>query len=124
MNNTLIRYAIRNSQGLYLKAKSYSLDGGGWVVDINKAKIYSGTGSARTVITWYDKYCPNLPTPDLIKITMSGIEVMDESGRLEKVKENKEKALVKRDKRIAEQNLKEAQRKLDEALVNLNKLQK
>ena len=87
INNVLVLYAVRNNKGQYFRAKGYGGGGNTWVDDINKAKIYGKTGGARGTITWFANNYPNYPTPDLIKLTVTGIEVMDEKGRVEKAKQ-------------------------------------
>lgn len=122
INNTLILYAVRNSQGQYFRAKGYSGGGATWVDDINKAKIYGRTGGARGTITWFATHHSKYPTPDLIKLTVTGIEVMDETKRIEKAKQKKATEEANRIKRNAEYQLKEAERKLAEAQATIKKL--
>jgi hypothetical protein len=122
INNTLVLYAVRNSKGQFFRAKGYSGSGATWVDDINKAKIYGGTGGARGTITWFANHCPNYPTPELIKLTVTGMEVMDETARIKKAQERKLKAEQEREARNAKYELEQAQRKLDEAQARLNKL--
>lgn len=124
INNILVLYAVRNSKGQYFKAKGYSGGGASWVDDINKARIYGKTGGARGTITWFATNHPSYPTPDLIKLTVTGLEVMDEKERIQKTLDKKIKAEIERDKRNASYELKDAQRKLDEAQARLNKLTK
>jgi hypothetical protein len=124
INEILVLYAVRNSKGQYFRSKGYSGTGATWVSDINKAKIYGRTGGARGTITWFDNNHPNYPTPDLIKLTVTGIEVIDEKARLDKVKRKKAEALVKREQRLAEQRLRDAQSRYDTAQAELNKLRK
>jgi hypothetical protein len=122
INNTLILYAVRNSQGQYFKAKGYGGSGASWVDDINKARIYGRTGGARGTITWFATNHPKYPTPDLIKLTVTGIEVMDETKRVEKAKQKKATEEANRIKRQAEYQLKEAERKLADAQATIKKL--
>lgn len=122
INNTLILYAVRNSQGQYFKAKGYNGSGASWVDDINKARIYGRTGGARGTITWFATNHPSYPTPDLIKLTVTGIEVMDEKARVEKAKQKKATEQANRIKRQAEYQLAEAERKLADAQATIKKL--
>jgi hypothetical protein len=124
INNTLILYAIRNSQGQYFRAKGYGGGGNTWVDDINKAKIYGSTGGARGTITWFANNFPSYPTPDLIKLTVTGIEVMDEKGRVEKAKQKKGEAELKRAKQRYDNELKEAKRELAEAQERVKQLKR
>ncbi len=122
INNTLILYAVRNSQGQYFKAKGYNGSGASWVDDINKARIYGRTGGARGTITWFATNHPSYPTPDLIKLTVTGIEVMDEKARVAKAKQKKATEQANRIKRQAEYQLAEAERKLADAQATIKKL--
>ena len=122
INNTLILYAVRNSKGQYFKAKGYNGSGASWVDDINKARIYGRTGGARGTITWFATNHPSYPTPDLIKLTVTGIEVMDEKARVAKAKQKKATEQAKRIKRQAEYQLAEAERKLADAQATIKKL--
>lgn len=122
INNTLVLYAVRNSKGQFFRAKGYSGSGESWVDDINKAKIYGGTGGARGTITWFANHYPDYPTPELIKLTVTSMEVMDEAERIKKAQERKLKAEQEREARNAKYELEQAQRNLDEAQARLNKL--
>lgn len=122
INNLLVLYAVRNSDGQYFRAKGYSGGGATWVDDINKAKIYGKTGGARGTITWFANNHPNYPTPDLIKLTVTGIEVMDEKSRVEKAKQKKLTSEANRKKLQAYRDLKDAERRVAEAQANLRKI--
>lgn len=122
INNTLVLYAVRNSSGQFFRAKGYSGSGATWVDDINKAKIYGGTGGARGVITWFANHFPKYPTPELIKLTVTEMEVMDETARIKKAQERKLKAEKEKEARNAKYELERAQRNLDEAQARLNNL--
>lgn len=91
-------------------------------VFVNKAKIYGGTGGARGVITWFANNFPDYPTPELIKLTVTGMEVIDETARIKKAQERKLKAEEQRKARKAKYELEQTQRNLEEAQARLNKL--
>lgn len=88
-NNVLILYAVQNEEGKYFRAKGYGGGGSTWVDDINKAKIYPRTGGARGVITWFANNFPEYTTLKLLKLTISNIEVLDETARVKKAQQNK-----------------------------------
>jgi hypothetical protein len=123
-NDILVLYAVRNSKGGYFRAKGYSGSGATWVDDINKAKIYGKTGGARGTITWFANNHPKYPTPDLIKLTVTSIEVMDEASRVKKAKEKKIKAEAAQAEREAKRKLAEAERDLERAKQRLKDLKK
>jgi len=122
INNTLILYAVRNSSGQYFRAKGYHGQGATWVNDINKAKIYGGTGGARGTITWMANAFPKYPILDLIKLTVSGIEVVDEKDRVLKTQIKKAKAEEQRKAAQAKRELENAKKKLAEAEANIKRL--
>ena len=122
INNVLVLCAVRNNKGQYFRAKGYGGGGNTWVDDINKAKIYGKTGGARGTITWFANNYPNYPTPDLIKLTVTGIEVMDEKGRVEKAKQKKAEQEANRKKAQAERDLKNAEEELARATERVKQL--
>ena len=129
INNTLILYTVRNEKGQYFRAKGYGGSGNTWVDDINKAKIYGRIGGARGTITWFANNYPKYPTPELVKLTVTGFEVLDETKRVEKAKQKKIKEEAERKKREAERRkadaereLQNAERKLAEAKATIKKL--
>lgn len=129
INNTLILYTVRNEKGQYFRAKGYGGGGNTWVDDINKAKIYGRIGGARGTITWFANNYPKYPTPELVKLTVTGFEVLDETKRVEKAKQKKIKEEAERKKREAERRkadaereLQNAERKLAEAKATIKKL--
>lgn len=124
INTTLILYVVRNEKGQFFRAKGYGGGGATWVDDINKAKIYSHTGGARGTITWFANNYPKYPTLELIKLTVTGLEVMDETARVKKAQEKKAKQEAKRKQRQAEYKLAEAERNLKEAQEVLKRLKK
>lgn len=124
INNTLVLYAVRNSKGEYFRAKGYSGGGATWVDDINKAKIYGKTGGARGTITWFANNHPKYPTPDLIKLTVTSIEVMDETARVKKAVEKKAKAEAAQAERDAKRKIADAERDLERAKERLKQLKK
>ena len=117
--SNLIMYAVRNDKGLFFKSyNDYSYNnknGGTWVDDINKARVYRGTGGARTAITYFAKNYPNNPLPELIKLTVSNVEVIDETARVKKAIDKKAMELVKSQERRAKWALEEADRKYKNA---------
>jgi len=121
-NNVLVLYAVQNEEGKYFRAKGYSASGSTWVDDINKAKIYPRSGGARGVITWFANNYPKYPTLKLLKLTVSNIEVMDETKRVEKAKEKKAKAEAAKAEREAKRKLADAERELERTKQRVNQL--
>jgi hypothetical protein len=121
INNDLELYVVRNAKGQYFRAKGFSGSGDSWVNDINKAKIYGKIGGARGTVTYFaqdTKY----PVPEIVKLTVTGMEVIDEKDRVAKVLAKKAKQREEQVKRKAQRDLEDAQRRLDDAQKNLNRI--
>jgi len=113
----LVMYAIRNSNGLFFK--SVNEINGEWVKDINKAKVYKNTSGPRTMITYFNNAYPNYPLPELIKLTLTRIEVINEEARIKENKIKKERLKLVREERRTKEALERAEKDL---LVTQNKL--
>lgn len=66
--------AVRNHKGQWLKNRDY------WVDDVNRAKWHSKPGPAKGNITYHAKRYPNEPVPELIVITATDYEVVDQTN--------------------------------------------
>jgi hypothetical protein len=117
-------YIVRNSKGQYYRAKGYGGAGTSFVDDINKCRIYGTIGPARSVVTFFANNYPEYPTLEIIKVNVAGFEVLNESERVRKVIEKKQREQAAQEKRAAERAMAEAERKLAEAQKNLDKLKK
>lgn len=122
INNELVLYVVRNSNGQYFRAKGFNGYRESWVNDINKAKIYGKIGSARSTVTYFAQN-PKSPVPDIVKLTVTEMEVIDEKDRVQKVLDKKAKEEKERKARDAERQLKEAQARFDAAQAELKRLQ-
>lgn len=123
INNELVLFVVRNAKGQYFRAKGFSGSGESWVNDINKAKIYGKIGGARGTVTYFaqdTKY----PVPEIVKLTVTGMEVIDEKDRVEKVLAKKAREKDEQEKRRAKRDLEDAERRLADAQRNLDKLKK
>lgn len=121
-NDELVVYVVRNSKGQYFRAKGMSGYGDSWVDDINRAKIYPKIGGARGTVTYFAQN-PNFPIPEILKLTVTKVEVMDETKRVEKVLNKKAREEQEQKARQAKRDLEEAQVKLQSAQAELNRLQ-
>ena len=124
INTLLVLYAVSNSKGQFFRAKGYNGSGATWVDDINQAQIEGKIGSARATITWFANYQPKYQTPDLLKLTVTGIEVLDETQRVKKAQEKKAKEEAYRKEAQAKQAIEYAEKNLKEAQERLNQLKK
>ena len=67
---------------------------------------------------------PNFGIPDLVKFTVTGIEVIDEAERVNKQREAKKKAAARQEEYDAQRRFVEAQRRFEEAQKELKKYSK
>ena len=52
-----------------------------------QARIYTNIGGARAIVTWFATRYPEFPTPRIIRLLISGSEMIDETERIEKIKQ-------------------------------------
>lgn len=123
INDELVVYVVRNSKGQYFRAKGISGYGDSWVDEINRAKIYPKIGGARGTVTYFAQN-PNFPIPEILKLTVTKVEVIDETKRVEKVLNKKAREVQENKARRAKRELEEAQIKFQSAQAELNRLQK
>lgn len=84
MANLLEVYVVRNSEGQWLRSKGYGGSGKTWVDDLQQARLYTKIGPARGRVTWFTKNYPDYPMPDLVKLTVTQMEVItSEKERVE-----------------------------------------
>lgn len=121
INNELVLFVVRNAKGQFFRAKGFSGSGESWVNDINKAKIYGKIGGARGTVTYFAQDT-NYPVPEIVKLTVSGMEVIDEKDRVAKVLAKKAREKEEQLQRKAKRDLEDAERRLADAQRNLNKL--
>lgn len=84
-------YVVCNRNGQFLRAKGYGGSGEKWVNEINKARIYPKIGTARAQVTWFANNYPQYGVPKIVKLTCTGIEVLDEKERVKKSQKAKAK---------------------------------
>jgi predicted Zn-dependent protease len=116
-------YVVQNAQGQFFRAKGYGGSGKTWVDDINQAKLYPNTRGARHAVTFFANAYPKLPAPVLLKLTIGKVEVINESDRLLKAKQRKEKAEAERWQRLAEYALERAKERMAAAEREMKSLQ-
>jgi len=124
MEINLTLYAVQNEKGQYFRAKGYGGTGNTWVDDINKAKIYPKIGGARGTITWFANNYPKYPIPKLLKLTVSNVEVLDETERVNKAKARKAREDAERKKHNAEWEMEQAKKQLAELEAKIKKLKR
>ena len=112
--DTLELYVVRSKDGKYLRAKGYAGTGESWVTDLKKAKIYPKLSTARSQVTFWAGNYPKFGVPDIIKLTITASEVIDETSRVDK-------ALLKKRKIDLQNELHSAKWELDRALKEASK---
>lgn len=117
-------YIIRNKEGKYFRRKGYGGYGDNWVTDVLKARVYSKIGPARGVVGFYANNYPSYGVPDLLHFKVSDFTVIDETARVTKAKERKEKSKTAQKIREKEWEIQHAQQQLEEAQATLNRLKR
>ena len=117
-------YVVVNQEGKFFHAIGYGGVGKSWVDTLDKAKIYTKIGQARSRVTWWFTNHPKFGRPQIIKLTATGTEILDEEERLKKAVEKKETTKAKTKAMWAEHNLKCAEERLKEAQRELDRLKK
>jgi hypothetical protein len=122
MMQNLELYAVQSKDGKWLRRKGYGGSGACWVEDVNKARIYPKIGGARSMVTWWANNYPQYGVPSIVKLTISAIEVIDESKRVEKAKNSREKKEIAYKIIHKQEEMKRLQEQIKNAENNLNKL--
>lgn len=125
MDKILEVYAVRNSDGQWLRSKGYGGSGEIWVDDLRQARLYPKIGPARGRVTWFTKNYPEYPMPDLVKLTVTQMEVV--TSEKERVEDKIRKAeAAKFQAEIRQRNKKVAQMKEEIATLQtqLEQIQK
>lgn len=119
--NTITRYAVRNREGLWFRAKGRSGYGDSWTADQSKARLYGQLGQARSRRTFFASRWPSYGAPDIVKLECEPV-VLDDAEQLKKatakVATKKERAAARRaawELEIATKNLEKAQAALKKA---------
>ena len=115
-------YVVVNKQGKFFRAVGYGGGGNSWVDTIDKAKIYPKIGQARSRVTWWYNTYPSYGMPNIIKLTATGTELMNEKERVEKEHEKKKVREAKREEARKKEELKRAEADLAKATERLKQL--
>jgi hypothetical protein len=115
----LVLYAIQRHDGKWFRYKVYPNShriwnmnndpDDGWEDELSDAKTWKSTAGPRSAITWYAETYPSLPVPSLVKFTMSNVEVIDETQRIQKAKERKRRQEETREVREKQYKLQQSQ---------------
>ena len=115
-------YVVVNQQGKFFRSVGYGGGGKSWVDTIDKAKIYPKLGQARSRVTWWYNTYPQYGMPNIIKLTATGTELMDEMERVKKEQEKRKVREAKREETRKKQELKSAEEALRKAEERVKQL--
>jgi len=85
MTDEIKLYAVRNAEGQWFRRKGYGGYGKTWVDNFSAARIWNKIGHARAQVTYFAKHYPQYGIPELVELTVTGFEVLDETERVTKV---------------------------------------
>jgi hypothetical protein len=122
--DTIALYAVRNKEGQWFRRKGYGGYGKTWVDDFSKARIYTKIGPARGVITFFSNTYPKFGSPDLVKLVVGNIVVIDEAERIQLQKKKKAEATAKAEVTRQRRLLKETEQAAAQAQARLEALRK
>lgn len=114
-------YAVQNSEGNYFHRKGYSGYGNTWTSNPAAARIYTKIGQARSIVTFFANHYKDYPAPHLVEIIPGNINFLDETARVAKAVENKNKKIAKRALRQKEYRLNLAKKDLLKAQEEIAK---
>lgn len=80
--DTLEVYAVQNREGKWFRRKGYGGSGESWVDRFSAARIYNKIGPARGVVTWFAEAYPEYGIPNLVRLKISEVELIDETDRV------------------------------------------
>lgn len=71
-------YVIKSKDGKYFRAKGYnSYNSDSWVDDLDRARIYTKIGPAKSQVTfWYNNY-PEYGCPDILEFELVNPTILD-----------------------------------------------
>jgi len=106
-------YVVRNAKGQFFRSKGYGGYGKTWVDDIQKAKVYTKIGQARSRVTWFANTYPEYGIADVVELDVTSGTVLNEGDRVRK-------AQIKKKRAELEYQIRSAQRRVEEARNVLN----
>jgi hypothetical protein len=112
VSEDLILYAVRNKKGQYFHNVGYGGYGRSWVNTLQEARIYGKIGPAKRQVTYWGSHYPEYGIPELLKITMGKIEIIDQNERVSKFKVKKAREEAAQKKRDAEEKILDAKREI------------
>jgi len=111
-------YCVRNSEGKFFRAKDRLYYSRSWVADIQSARFYVKIGQAKSIATWFARYCGTYPIPVILEIAAGSVTVLDQTERVKEVNQKKETAEQRNKLYWAKKELEAAQRNLERVTQN------
>lgn len=108
-------FVVKNSEGKFFRAKGYGGYGETWVDAVAKARIYAKLTGARTIVSFFANNYPDYPPPVIVKMTVAESEILDETERLQKIKERRQKMAETKELREKASQLERAKAELEAA---------
>jgi hypothetical protein len=121
---TIKLYAVRNHEGRWFRSKGFGGYGNSWVDEIQKAKVYTRIGQARSRVTYFANAHNDIPAPQLVELAVTQVSLVDESERIEKVKERKRTEKQRKAVRLAKEKRLRAEKEFERAKAELERLSK
>lgn len=118
----LTLYVVRNKEGQFFRSKGYGGYGKTWVDDINKCRVYSKIGPARSAVTFFANTYPDYGIPDIVELDVTSGTILDETARVQKAMAKKQRDEIKREIWSAEQRVLQAQSELNSAQQRKDKI--
>jgi hypothetical protein len=113
-------FLVRNKEGKWFRRKGYGGSGDTWVDEIKRARVYARLGPARGIVTFFvNHYDPKYGVPDIVHFKAEPFEVINESERVKKAKEQKDAADAKRKAADAKWRLEAAEKAFEAAKKDL-----
>jgi len=121
MTNSITLYAVKNQEGKYFRAKGYGGGGDSWVDSLEKAKLYTKIGQARSRVSYFVNNWPEYGVPDIIKLTAVETETLNEIDRVNKQIKRKKSEKARHILRRKKIEFSRAQKMLELAQSNYQK---
>ena len=106
-------YMVRSQDGKWLRSKGYNAMGDNWVDDIKKAKVWNKIGPARAQVTFWSTSYPSYGVPEIVVLKATIHSVIDEKSRVEKAKQNKANARVRKADKLRQEEIRRANQKFE-----------
>ena len=99
-------YAVRNKDGKFFRPIGYGGYGQNWVDSIEKDKLYTKIGQAKSRVTFFTRNYPNFKSPDLLEFDLGEPTVLDMKDYAQKAIKKIETKELQRKRAIKEANIK------------------